>query len=70
MQMNATGSSLQLPISDKCLQRTPGDEAAVSAALLQPISGGSEVIAEYEADLASFWERRRSSVTPTPITSA
>lgn len=53
--MNATGSSLQLPISDKCLQRTPGDEAAVSAALLQPISGGSEVIAEYEADLAKVF---------------
>ena len=53
--MNATGSSLQLPISDKCLQRIPGDEAAVSAALQQPISGGSEVIAEYEADLAKVF---------------
>lgn len=49
--MNSAAPAIQLPISDKCLQRTPGDEAAVSAALLQSISGGSDVIAEYEADL-------------------
>jgi perosamine synthetase len=50
--MNSAAPALHLPISDKCLQRTPGDEAAVSAALLRPISGGSDVIVEYEADLA------------------
>lgn len=52
MQTNSNAPLQKLPVPDKCLQRTPGDEAAVSAALLAPISGGSEVIAEYEAALA------------------
>lgn len=60
MQTNAAESSIQLPISDKCLQRTPGDEAAVSAALLQPISGGSDVIAEYEAELAKVFGQKQA----------
>lgn len=52
MQPNSAVPALQLPIPDKSVQRTPGDAEAVAAALLGPISGGSDVIAEYEAELA------------------
>lgn len=49
---NSAPLASPLPISDKCLQRTASDEAAVRAALLQPISGGSEAIGAYESALA------------------
>ncbi|HEX3761400.1 MAG TPA: DegT/DnrJ/EryC1/StrS family aminotransferase [Kofleriaceae bacterium] len=59
MQTNPS-SSVQLPISDKCLQRTPGDATAVSAALQGAISGGSDVITEYETELARVFGARHA----------
>jgi perosamine synthetase len=52
MQTTPSASAPKLSISDKCLQRTPGDTTAVSAALQGAISGGSDVITEYETELA------------------
>ncbi|MEZ4294880.1 MAG: aminotransferase class I/II-fold pyridoxal phosphate-dependent enzyme [Polyangiaceae bacterium] len=60
MQTSTAKSPIHLPISDKCLQRTPGDDAAVSAALLSPISGGSEIISEYEAELAKAFGQKEA----------
>lgn len=52
MQTTPSAPTPKMTISDKTLQRTPGDATAVSAALQGAISGGSDVITEYETELA------------------
>ncbi|HEY0194505.1 MAG TPA: aminotransferase class I/II-fold pyridoxal phosphate-dependent enzyme [Kofleriaceae bacterium] len=58
--MQANLSSPQLPISDKVLQRTSDDVAALTAALQGAISGGSDIISAYEAELAKTFSARQA----------
>lgn len=58
--MTSAVSELQLPISDKCLQRTPGDIEALGASLLGPISGGSDAVTEYEAHLVKAFGAKQA----------
>jgi len=60
MQASPSAAAPQLPISDKTLQRTPGDAPALNAALQGAISGGSDIIGEYEAELARVFGARHA----------
>lgn len=59
MQANLSPAP-QLPISDKVLQRTSDDVAALTAALQGAISGGSDVISAYESALAKTFDARHA----------